>query len=169
MRILKITLLILGSVILQITLIARVPVFGNRPDLPLALVVSVALFKGPLHGELVGFASGLLCDLLSDGQFLGIQSFSKTVIGYSTGLVRGRLYSENLITQSVSGLIATVVAKFITSIHLSLLLTDAQFLRIRFSGLILAAILNAILTIAAFWVVKRSIKSVDRSRMDNLL
>jgi len=159
MRILKITLLILGSVILQITLIARIPLFGSRPDLPLALVVSVALFRGPLQGELVGFASGLLCDLLSDGQFLGIQSFSKTAVGYGIGLVRGRLYSENLITQLVSGFIATIVVKVVTSVHLSLLLTDSKFLSIRFHGLILAAILNSIITIAVFWVVKRSAKS----------
>lgn len=123
--------------------------------MPLALVVSVALFKGSLHGEVVGFASGLLCDLFSDGPFLGVQSFSKVIVGYCTGLVRGRLYSDNFITQSISGFIATIAAKVITAVHLSLLLTDSQFLSIRFSGLILAAVLNSILTIVSFWVVKK--------------
>ena len=159
MRILKITLLVLGSVILQAALIARIPVFGSKPDLPLALVVSIALFKGSFHGELVGFASGLLCDLFSGGPFLGVQSFSKTIVGYSTGFVRGRLYSDNLITQSISGFIATIAAKAITAVHLSLLSTDSQFFSVRFSGLIVAAFLNSIFTVAVFWISKKFLKS----------
>ena len=159
MRILKITLLVLGSVILQAALIARIPVLGSRPDLPLALVVSIALFDGSFHGELVGFVSGLLCDLFSGGPFLGVQSFSKTIVGYSTGLVRGRLYPDNLITQLISGFIATIAAKAITAVHLSLLSTDSQFLSVRFSGLIVAAFLNSIITVAVFWISKKFLKS----------
>jgi rod shape-determining protein MreD len=158
-QILKITLLVLGSVILQITLIARISMFGSSPDLPLALIVSVALLRGSLHGELVGFASGSLCDLFSGGP-LGVQSFSRVVVGYCTGFVRGRLYSDNLITQLASGFFATLFGKIITSAHLSLLFASEgghfrQFLRIRFPGLILAAISNSILVIAVFWVLSK--------------
>ncbi len=156
MRILRITLLVLGSVILQASLIARISVFGSRPDLPLALVVSMALFSGPLAGGLVGFTSGLLCDLFSGGP-LGVQSFSKVVVGYSTGFVSGRLYSDNRTTQSVTAFVATIVSKVITLFHLRLF-DDLQFLRIRFPGLILFAILNSILVIAVFWVVKNFVK-----------
>ena len=154
-RILKITLVVLGSVILQTTLIARISIFGSSPDLPLALIVSVALLKGPLHGGLVGFAFGLLCDLFSNGSLLGINSFSRTVVGYCTGLVRGRLYSDNFITQLASGFFATLAGRIIASAHLSLLFTDPQFLRIRFFGLTLVAISNSILVIAVFWVLKK--------------
>jgi rod shape-determining protein MreD len=158
-QILKIALLVLGSVILQITLIVKISILGSRPDLPLALVVSVALLRGPLHGELVGFASGSLCDLFSGGP-LGVQSLSRVVVGYCTGFVRGRLYSDNSITQLASGFSATLVAKIITSVHLSLLFASEgghfwQFLRIRFPGLILAAILNSVLVVAVFWVLRK--------------
>lgn len=159
MQILKIVFLVVGSVILQAALIAKIPILGSRPDLPLALVVSVALFKGSFHGELVGFSSGLLCDLFSGGPYLGVQSFSRVVIGYCAGFVRGRLYSDNFVTQLASGFIATLAGKIITSAHLSLLSVDPQFLRIRFSGLILAAIVNSILVIAVFWVLRKLVKS----------
>lgn len=159
MRILKITLLMLVSVILQTSLIARIHIFGSRPDLLLALVVSVALFKGPLYGELVGFTSGLLCDLLSGGPFLGIQSFSKVVIGYCTGFINSRFYSNNFITQSTSGFIATLIGNFITAVHLSLLFLDPKFLHIPFVGLILIAILNSVLVVAVFWVLRKFTKS----------
>lgn len=155
MQILKIALLILGSVILQTTLIAKMHMFGSSPDLPLALIVSVALFKGPLYGELVGFASGLLCDASSGGPLFGVYSLSGVVIGYCMGFVRSRLYSDNFTTQSICGFAATLAGKIITSVYLSLLFADPQFLRIRFTGLILVAILNSILVVVVFWVLKK--------------
>ena len=151
---LKIAALILVSLILQIALFSRISILGGKPDLPLALVVSAALFRGPFYGEIVGFASGLLDDLFSGGR-LGIQAFSKVVIGYGIGFIRGRLYSDNFITQLVSGFIATLAHKFITLAHLSILRTDMQFVNIRFTGLILAAIMNSILVMAAFWTLKK--------------
>ena len=155
MQTLKITLLVLGGVILQITLIARASVLGSRPDLPLAMVVSVALLRGPLHGGLVGFASGLLC---SGGQPLGVQSLSGVMVGYGTGFARGRLYPDNLITQSALGLGATLADKIIEAVHLSLVFADSQFFGIRFSGLILVAAINGALVVAVFWTLKRLLK-----------
>ena len=151
---LKITLLLLGSVIsviLQTTLLAKLSIFGSSPDLPLALIVSIALFKGPFYGVSAGFTLGLLFDLFSGGP-LGVQSFSKVVVGYCMGFVSGRFYSDNYITQSASGFIATLVSKIITLAHLSLLSADPQF---RFSGLIISGILNSVLVMASFRVLKK--------------
>ncbi len=155
----KIVFLILGSAILQTALIGRVSVFGSQPDLSLALIVSVALLRGPFHGEVAGFVSGLLHDLLSGGTPLGVQSFSKVVIGYGIGFIRGRLYSDNLITQLVSGFAATLAHKAITLIHQSLIFADTQFLQIRFSGLLLVAILNSILVVVVFRILRKFIGS----------
>jgi len=152
-RLLKIIILILGSVILQTTLIARVTMFGSKPDLPLALIVSVALFKGSISGQITGFASGLMCDTLSGGP-LGAQAFSGVVIGCLTGFVRRRFYYDNLITQSVCGFIATLGSRIVVSVYLALFF-DSRFLYIRFQGLILTAILNSVFVIGISWVVKK--------------
>ncbi len=155
---LKIATLILASLILQIALISRMSMFGGKPDLPLALVVSAALFRGPLYGEVVGFTSGLFYELFADGR-LGVQAFSRVVIGYGIGFIRGRLYSDNFITQLASGFIATLAHKFITLAHLSLLRADTQFVSIRFAGLALAAISNSVLVVVVFWILKKLIKN----------
>ena len=152
---LKIMLLVLGSVILQTTLIARISFFGNSPDLTLALVVSIALFRGSFQGVLSGFGAGVLTDLFSGVPLFGVQPFSKAAIGYLTGLLRGRLYPDNLITQSMSGFVATLVSRVITSAHLSLLFRDARFFHIRPFGLILTAFANSILAVATYWILKR--------------
>ncbi|MFC1715172.1 rod shape-determining protein MreD [Candidatus Poribacteria bacterium] len=156
---LKIAALILASLILQIALISRIPMFGGRPDLLLALVVSAALLRGPLYGGTVGFISGLLYDLFSADGRLGIQAFSRVVIGYGIGFIRGRLYSDNFITQLASGFFATLAHKIITLAHLSLLRADTQFVSIRFTGLALAAISNSILVVVVFWILKKLIKN----------
>ena len=158
-QIIKIALLILISMILQIALLSRLSVLGNRLDLPLALVVSMGLYRGSFHGEVTGFASGIFYDLFSDGSIIGIQAFSRTLIGYGIGFIRGRLYSDNFITQLASGFIATIAHKFITLAHLGLLFGDAQFVHIRFSGLILVAMLNAVLVVFAYSLLKRVIGS----------
>ena len=154
----KIALLVFGALLLQITLVGRISVFGAKADLPLALIVAVALLRGPFHGELTGFFSGFLCDLVSGGP-LGIQAFSRTLIGYCAGFIRGRLYSDNIVTQAVSGFAATLAGKLITSVHLSLLSTDAQFMRIPFLGVLLVAFLNSIFVVIIFWILKKIIKS----------
>ncbi len=153
---LKIAALILASLILQIALISRMSMFGGKPDLLLALVVSAALFRGPLYGETVGFISGLSYDLFSADGRLGVQAFSRVVIGYGIGFIRGRLYSDNFITQLASGFVATLAHKAITFIHQSLL--GMPSLSIRFPGLILAAISNAVLVVAVFRILRKFAK-----------
>ena len=127
---LKIAFLIVGSLVLQIAVLSRMSMLGGKPDLPLALIVSVALLRGPFHGE-------------HEGQIL------------SGALVQ----RGDFITQLVSGFLATLVHKTITLIHLSLLSADTKFMHIRFPGLILAAISNSILVVVVFWILKKSIRS----------
>jgi len=140
--VIKIMLLIFGSVALQTTLIAHISIFGSKPDLPLALTVSIALFRGSMQGESVGFASGLLCDLASGGPFIGIQSFSKVLVGYSIGLLKIRFYSDNIITQLLSGFTAAMADKLI--VFLCLVFLNFPFPHIRFWGLILTAAISSV-------------------------
>lgn len=147
---------------MQTTLIGKISIFGIKPDLPLALTVAMALLRGSLYGEIVGFISGFFFDLSSGGPFIGIQSFSKTLIGYSIGLLRGRFYSDNIITQLLSGFISVIADKLIALISLGLLLTNLSFPRIRLHGLILVSFINPILVIIVFNVLSKLFKSQVR-------
>ncbi len=153
LSILKIGLLLLGSLLLQVTLIARISVFGSRFDLLLAFVVCIALFKGVYYGEVVGFISGLFYDIFSGGP-LGTHTFSMIIIGYGVGFFRDRLYSDNPITQALCGFSATLVVKLFTSVYLGLF-ASPRFLSVRPLGLILAAIVNSLLVIAFYWMLKK--------------
>ena len=156
-RILKILALILGSLVLQISLVAKMSIFGSRIDLPLVVVVSIALARGTIYGESAGFMTGILCDLFSGGP-MGVQALSKTVIGYGAGLARRRLYADSFVTQLISGFLATIIAKLINLVHLSLMSNEPGFLKINVLGLVLTGVLNSILVVAVFRLVRRFIK-----------
>lgn len=149
-RKIKIVLLVLGCVIIQISILSHFSFFGSKINLPLALTISIALLRGSLYGELVGFFSGLLCDLSSGSPFIGIQAFSLTLIGYFIGLMQKRFYSESIVTQLISGFSATIADKIITMLILGALFSSYAFPKFRLWGLLLMVVINPILTIIVY-------------------
>ena len=78
---------VVTALLLQVTVVARLPVPGAAPDLVLLVVVAFALAEGPLSGMVTGFAAGLLADLLADHQ-LGRLALAFAFAGYVTGMLQ---------------------------------------------------------------------------------
>lgn len=76
---------VLLALLLQVTVVGRLPLPGSAPDLVLLLVVAFALAEGQLSGMVTGFVAGLLADAVSDHQ-LGRLALTYTVVGYLCGL-----------------------------------------------------------------------------------
>lgn len=77
----------LTALLLQTTVLARLPLPGGVPDLLLVLVVAFALAEGALSGAVTGFVVGLLADLGSDHE-LGRSALAYTLVGYLVGLLQ---------------------------------------------------------------------------------
>lgn len=77
---------LLVAVVLQVSVVARLGAPLGRPDLVLVLLAIVALIEGPLLGAVLGFAVGLLADLLST-HVLGQTALVLCLVGYLSGLV----------------------------------------------------------------------------------
>lgn len=77
---------VVPALLLQSTVLARLPLPGGAPDLLLVLVVAFALAEGPLSGTVTGFAAGLLADLGADHE-LGRTALVLALVGYVAGLV----------------------------------------------------------------------------------
>lgn len=60
------------------------------PDIPLIVVVMLAMRRGPEFGCGAGFLAGLLQDAATGG-LLGVQALTKSVIGFGVGALGGRL------------------------------------------------------------------------------
>ena len=84
-----ITVLLLVALALQTTVLPRLGLPGATPDLVLLFVVSMALADGPLSGLVVGFASGLMLDLVPPADHaVGRYALVLTLVGYLAGLVQ---------------------------------------------------------------------------------
>lgn len=73
------------------------------PDIPLIVVVMLALRRGPEFGCGAGFLAGLLQDAATGG-LLGVQALTKSIIGFGIGAVGGRLRVSQPLVQ-VPGLV----------------------------------------------------------------
>jgi rod shape-determining protein MreD len=79
--------------IMQSTLLARVAVYKAVPDLALCIVVYSAYVNGAMAGQISGFISGLMLDLLSAAP-LGLNCMIRLLIGAFTGLFKGAFFLD---------------------------------------------------------------------------
>lgn len=106
------TLLVLavfGGGLAHATLGPALRIGDVAPDLPLVIVVLLALRRGPEFGCVAGFAAGLLQDAASGG-LIGVQALTKSMIGFGIGVVGTRLRVTQPLVQ-VPGLVLLSLAE----------------------------------------------------------
>ncbi|MCW2600067.1 MAG: rod shape-determining protein MreD [Frankiales bacterium] len=77
---------VVTALLLQLTVVSRLPLPGAAPDLLLVLIIAFALAEGPMAGMVTGFIGGLLADGLSAHE-IGRLALAYAVAGYLTGLL----------------------------------------------------------------------------------
>jgi len=104
--------------ILQSTLIARISIFDEIPDLALCVAVFSAYVNGTMTGQISGFFSGLFKDFLSAAP-LGLNCLVRTIIGALTGIFKGAFFLDIIIMPVILCSLATILkALVIFIIHL---------------------------------------------------
>ena len=62
--------LLVTALVLQLSVVNRLPLPGTGPDLVLLTVIALALCGGPAAGAVTGFGAGLALDLAPPGSYL---------------------------------------------------------------------------------------------------
>ena len=83
-----VALVLVTAALLQTGLFPHLTLAGFRPDLLLLATTAFALRDGPLTGLRVGFAAGLLADLLLNQSALGLTALVYLGVGYAVGTAR---------------------------------------------------------------------------------
>jgi rod shape-determining protein MreD len=78
---------VVTALLLQLTVVGRLPLPGVAPDLVLVLVVAFALAEGPMSGLVTGWSAGLLADALAAHE-LGRLGLAYGLAGYVTGMMQ---------------------------------------------------------------------------------
>ncbi len=95
-RTLVFALLLVTVAVVETSVLPFLPVPGLTPDLLLLITMVVALKDGPQAGLRVGFAAGLLADLLVAQAPLGSATLVLTSIGGIVGTARPYLASQSV-------------------------------------------------------------------------
>ncbi|MCB0953178.1 MAG: rod shape-determining protein MreD [Microthrixaceae bacterium] len=80
------SLVLLGGYVLQLGLFDDLRLFSVHPEVLLAIGVGTAVAWGAERGAIVGFAAGLLADLVLSGRF-GVTGLAYGIACYAVGLV----------------------------------------------------------------------------------
>ena len=78
-----VALLVGIAVLLQVTLMPRLDLgpLEATPNLVIAMVVAVAMLRGVIVGAVAGFSGGLLVELMTPGDTLGVVALAYVIIG----------------------------------------------------------------------------------------
>ena len=136
----------LASLVLQSTLLASITLGGVKADLPLVLVTIFAMYNGPAFGSKFGFGVGLVLDLLV-GHMIGLQAFSKMVIGLVAGLGMEKLFRQNWLLPVTAVFAATVFDQLFYVLGLAIFGAAMGWRAMVPQTILLTAVYNALLAV----------------------
>src|SRR5215470_396283 len=117
--------LLAAALVLQLTVVNRLPLPGTGPDLVLLTVVALSLCGGPAAGAVTGFGAGLALDIAPPGSYLlGEYALVFCVVGYLCGRLRGSVSNSALLTIVLA--MAAAAAGEAASAVLGVVLSDPQ-------------------------------------------
>jgi rod shape-determining protein MreD len=88
MRVRRVAILLVITLLLQVTIFPHVRLAGRVPDLGLVLAVAIAFDYGPEAGAIVGFLAGLSYDLFLATP-LGLTALAWALTAYAVGVLQG--------------------------------------------------------------------------------
>lgn len=97
---------VLVSFVVQFGVLGDVRPFGVHADLMLVLAACAGLAAGPTRGAIVGFAGGILADLVLPGT-LGVTALAFAVVGFGVGVFQDSVIST---TRAMSVLVTGVAS-----------------------------------------------------------
>jgi rod shape-determining protein MreD len=157
--VIRVGLLVLLGVVLQISGFAQIHVLGASPDLTPLVVAAVALWGGSIPGAITGFCVGLLLDLAL-GQNVGASSLVLSAVGYGVGRfgeLRDPAHGLIAIPVGVAATFGYLVAFATVSFMLEL---EASVSPLMVRNAIVTTLLNLLLAVPVFGVVRRVIRPV---------
>lgn len=145
-------ILIFTFIILQVTFLNFISIFGVTPNLIIILIVSISLLEGRIHGAAVGFSAGLCLDAVI-GLALGLQALIGMLLGFALGNINKRFFKENLLVMMICTFASTilyecamVLGTYFYGVNLDVLLTIQTVI-------LPEAVLNSVLGVILFFII----------------
>jgi rod shape-determining protein MreD len=151
---LRLALILIVSVVVQVSFVSYIGVLGSTPDLLPVVVVSLGLLGGAVAGAVCGFAAGFLVDSVLL-QTLGVSSLVLLSIGYLAGRYREAATVTNRWTPALlAGGLTLVGATGFAAIQL-MLGVDVPVSLLVVREIIVQGLLATVLALAVYPLLRR--------------
>jgi rod shape-determining protein MreD len=151
--------------ILQTTLLPSLAIWSVFANLPLLVVVSWGLLRGPKEGALWGFLAGFMVDLLSGAPF-GAATVSLIAVGFLAGLGETTVFRARIALPMIVMFLATIVYELLFLLMMRISGQGVAWLDSIFRLVIPSAVLNAVLTPVVFLVMSWLYTRFGREEME---
>jgi rod shape-determining protein MreD len=152
--ILRLAILGVLTVLLQVTAVTQITVFGTNADLMPLVIAFVGLLAGSIAGACFGFFAGLFLDLALV-QTVGLSSLVYVAVGYWAGRFRELRDPQSALVPLAVGGAATAAATIGYSVMQFLLGVDAPVSFLLAREILATILLNAIIATPVYAVVRR--------------
>ncbi|MEP7025550.1 MAG: rod shape-determining protein MreD [Actinomycetota bacterium] len=154
------------ALLLQLTLVDRLPLGGGAPDLVLLATVVLALSGGPAAGMLTGFWAGLALDIAPPAsQLVGERAFVFCLVGYGCGQLRGLADRSALVSSMGLAAVAAAAGEVLYAVTgLILGSPGVTWAAIRFV-LPSSALMDIIISPFVVYLVHRAVTAPQRDRI----
>lgn len=147
------------AVLMQSTLLNRIPFPGTTPELVPVLVVAFAMAYGRIPGAVTGFAAGLLVDMAPPGNGpVGVTALALVVVGFVAGAytdARDRTLLLILTVMAASSAGVTLVTAAVESILGSPRVPWDQLASVTIAGMGYSVLLAPLLVPLIGWAARR--------------
>ncbi len=151
---LRIAIVAVLAVVIQVTIVSQVSIFGVTADVTPLAVMAIGLLAGSMAGAIAGFAIGMMVDVVMF-QTVGVTSLLFITVGYWAGRVRElRDPSHGLIPMGL-GAIATAFTGIGMAIIEFLLGVDAPVSWLLIQQIVLQVLVNCLIALPVYEVVRR--------------
>jgi rod shape-determining protein MreD len=152
----KVALVVFTAVLLQVSVVARLPIADVRADIVLLVAIAAGLESDAEHGAIVGFFAGLTFDLLLDTP-VGLSALTYCIVGFVVGTFQGAV----LRTTWWIPVAATVLASALGVVIFALLdqvLGQATVEPTRLPAIVaVVALVNGLLSRPARWALRHAL------------
>ncbi len=145
------------TVVVQQAAVSQISIFGVNADLTPLVVVSVGLLAGSMLGAIMGFATGLLVDLVLV-QTLGVTSLLYIAIGYWSGRLRELRDPAHGLVPLAMGAAATAVAGIGMAFIQFLLGVDAPVSFLLAQQIFITILVNTLIALPVYSLVRRIVQ-----------
>jgi rod shape-determining protein MreD len=153
---LKVALVIFTAVLLQVTVVAKLPIAEVRGDIVLLVAIAAGLESDGEHGAIVGFFAGLTFDLLLDTP-VGLSALSYALVGFVVGTLQSKVLRATWWIPVLVTMLASALGVLIFAL-LDQVLGQATVDPARLPAIVgVVAVLNGLLSRPARWAMRHAL------------